>query len=101
MSKKSYPNTSAYSMTPQSNFALGVYRHRIITPSSQDVEWVIESHYNHRPDIKAAELYGDAGLYWVFMSRNLNVIRDPLWGFETGHTIWLPNAAHLKDTLKL
>jgi hypothetical protein len=101
MSKISYPNTSAYAMTPQSNFALGVYQHRTILPNSADKLWTIEPHFNHRPDLKAAELYGDSALYWVFMARNLNVIRDPLWGFKAGLVIYLPSPEYLKRTLKV
>jgi hypothetical protein len=43
----------------------------------------------------AYDLYGDAGLWWVFAVRNPNVITDPVFGFTAGTTIYIP----LKETL--
>ena len=101
MTKITYPNSSPYALTPQSNFSIGRYSHRKITASEDDVEFEIEAKYHHRPDLLAYELYGNSGLYWVFMLRNMNIIRDPLWGFEAGLTIYRPTNVRIQKLLNL
>jgi hypothetical protein len=101
MAKVTYGLESPYALTPQSNWAIGNYVHRSIPAQGDDAEYTIPSEYNHRPDILADELYGNPELYWVFMVRNMNVIRDPLWGFEEGLTIYLPSKKSLKKNLGL
>ena len=51
--------------------------------------------YKNRPDLLAADLYGDAALWWVFAARNPNVLKDPLFDFRPGVTIYIPT----KETL--
>lgn len=99
MTKIVYPNTSPYALTPQSNWSIGLYVHRPIPETSDDTEYTIESKYQNRPDLLAYDLYGKSELYWVFMVRNMNVIRDAIWDFDTGVTIFLPSVDSLKKNL--
>jgi hypothetical protein len=101
MSQVIYGPNSPYSLTPQSNWSIGNYVHRSIPAAVDDEEFTITREYHIRPDKLAAERYGDSQLYWVFMVRNMNVIRDPLWDFAEGVTIYLPTKESLKKNLGL
>jgi hypothetical protein len=61
-----------------------------IPSSSKDVEYVIESQYEERPDILAYEIYGSTRYWWVFSARNPDQLKDPVRDFTSGTTIMLP-----------
>ena len=99
MSYINYPSYSAYSATPQSASHIGRYVHRTITPSSDDKYITIDPKYNYRPDLLAYDLYGNPSYWWVFCSRNLDLIRDPIWDFVTGLEIVVPSNSHIKASV--
>lgn len=99
MSTVNYPSSSPYAATRQSSRFIGRYNHRVIPPSSDDTFIIIEAKYNLRPDLLAYDLYGDPNYWWVFMSRNIDLIRDPIWDFVSGLEILVPSNSHLKATL--
>ena len=101
MTKINYSSDSAYALTSQSNSSIGNYVHRVISATAQDQFLPIDQKYHLRPDKLAYDLYGKSGLYWVFMSRNLDIIRDPIWDFKAGTEIFMPDADQLKKTLGL
>lgn len=68
---------------------------RAITQHPDDVLYMIDKVYEFRPDLLAFDLYGDAGLWWVFRSRNPNSLDDPIFDFRSGVTIYIPK----KETL--
>jgi hypothetical protein len=45
------------------------------------------------------QLYGDAGLWWVFIQRNLDVLQDPIFDFKPGTKIYLPKGGSLRTVL--
>lgn len=92
-----YPNVSAYAKTPQSTWAIGRYVHRSIPADSGDTSYVVEMKYNGRPDNLAYDTYGFASLFWVFMVRNMDVMRDPFFDLVTGLEITIPSASYLKS----
>ena len=47
---------------------------RPVPRNPDDVEYTIESQYNHRPDLLAFDLYGNTKLWWVFAQRNMDVL---------------------------
>ena len=62
-------------------------------PSSiSDEVYTIEEDYNERPDLLASKLYETSELWWVFATRNPDIIVDPIRDFKTGVTIALPSA---------
>ena len=67
-----------------------------ILPNNNDTLMVLDSKYNKRPDLLSFDLYNTAQLWWVFMIRNPDVIRDPIYDFVTGINMYAPN----KDSLK-
>lgn len=97
MAKITYSKTSPYSATPQSNFFLGRYVHRAISSDAGDKLITLEARHQYRPDMLSQELYGTPQYYWVFMCRNMNVIRDLVWDFTAGTKIVAPSLAHIRS----
>jgi hypothetical protein len=60
-----------------------------------DVVYEIDTIYKHRPDLLAYDLYNNSALWWVFAARNPNTMKDPIFDFLPGATIYVPK----KDTL--
>lgn len=90
MSYIQYPATSPYTATPQLTWRIGRYEHRPIPASPSDEAFTITHVYAQRPDLLANERYGSPHYWWVFMLRNMNVIRDPIFDFNEGETIFVP-----------
>lgn len=96
MSRVSYPKSSPYAATPQSSRFIGRYVHRSIRPNSEDRLMDIQPRHEFKPEAMSQELYGTPEYWWVFMARNLKVIRDPIWDHKVGLTIVVPSANYLK-----
>ena len=96
-----YSKSSAYFGTGQFGQFLDVLEYRSIPKNASDVEYKIDAVYKHRPDMLAYDLYGDAKLWWVFTSRNPNVLKDPVFDFVPGQTIFIPKKETLVSTLGL
>jgi hypothetical protein len=90
-----YNKSSPYFSTKSFGKFLDVLETRSIRKLSSDVAYQIDRVYKNRPDLLAYDLYGDAGLWWVFAARNPNVLKDPLFDFKPGVVIYIP----LKETL--
>jgi hypothetical protein len=90
-----YSKSSPYFSTQSFGAFLDVLTYRSIPSNSSDAEFNITSVYKHRPDLLAFDLYGDAGLWWVFTSRNPSVLKDPVFDFYPGQIIFIPK----KETL--
>jgi len=72
---------------------------RPIPRQVDDILFKINTTYNLRPDLLAYDLYGTAGLWWVFAQRNPNTLPDPLGDFREGVQIYLPKIDTLKAAL--
>jgi len=72
---------------------------RQIPMQPSDIYWEITSVYEYRPDLLAFDLYGDSALWWVFRSRNPNVLDDPVFDFQAGVTIFIPKKTTLVTNL--
>lgn len=94
-----YSNSSPYAATPQNNLFLELLDIRPVPSEPDDFSYTIENQYRHRPDLLAFDLYGDAKLWWVFVQRNMSVIKDPIYDFEPGTTIFLPKKSNLEKFL--
>jgi hypothetical protein len=99
MPRITYSRTSPYANTPQTSWFLAKYKHRAIPRDSEDIPIVLDSRHNYRPDKLSQELYGTPALWWVFMVRNIDLIRDPINDFTTGILIFAPSMGHLKKVL--
>lgn len=94
-----YSATSPYYLTGYSQFFLDVMTNRPIPKSADDILFTINTTFQYRPDLLAFDLYGDAGLWWVFYQRNPNTLTAPPMDFEAGVVIYLPKLATLKSVL--
>ena len=94
-----YNNTSPWFLTPINSLYLDTLVYRKIPIDQYDVSYIIEHQYKHRPDLLAYDMYGSAKLWWVFVYRNRNVLKDPIYDFLPGTTIQCPNKAKLLSSL--
>jgi len=91
-----YTQSSPWATTSQNNLYLELLNIRPVPAEQDDFRYVIESQYRHRPDLLAYDLYGNPKLWWVFVQRNMDVIKDPIYDFETGTTIYIPKKSNLE-----
>lgn len=94
-----YKKTSPYFNTGQNNLHLNLLTIRPVPAEDDDFKYTIEGQYRYRPDLLAFDLYGKATLWWVFVQRNMDVIKDPIYDFETGVSIYLPKKSNLEKYL--
>jgi len=96
-----YSNNSPWYKTPIKQNYLDILSIRPVAAQTSDFLYTIESQYNFRPDLLAFDLYQDAGLWWVFIQRNLDVLQDPIFDFVAGTQIYIPKGSGLKAVLGL
>lgn len=96
-----YSKTSPYYGTGMYGQFLDIKVARPITKVASDRVYTIDRVYHLRPDMLALDLYKNANLWWVFAARNPNALKDPLFGFVTGTTIYLPTLDTLTTDLGL
>ena len=94
-----YSKTSPYAKTQFYGFFLDVATIPTIPADPKDVLYQIDAIYKQRPDLLAFDLYGDTKLWWVFAVRNPNVIQDPVYDFEPGVIIYIPQKQNLVGAL--
>ena len=81
-------NTSPWNDTEVDPNSLLVFRK--IPVSRDDMLYSLESKFTYRPDLLANAVYSDPKLWWVFMNRNLDIIRDPIFDFVPGLQFYVP-----------
>jgi len=94
-----YDATSPYFETTYSQFFLDTMVNRPIPKENDDLTFTINTTYQYRPDLLAFDLYGIAGLWWVFYQRNPNTLTAPPMDFKAGTLIYLPKITTLKSVL--
>ena len=90
-----YNKYSPYYTTPTFGPFLDLLNFRSIPKNSLDIEYKIDAVYRNRPDMLAADLYGNSALWWVFSARNPDILKDPVFDFYPGRIIYIPS----KETL--
>ena len=99
MAKISYSSSSPYYKTTTFGNFLDVMTNRPIRKNQDDVLYTIDKIYEYRPDLLAYDLYANSALWWVFAQRNPNVLKDPLFDFRAGVTIFIPKKTTLQQDL--
>ena len=94
-----YSKASPWANTQQNNLYLELLDIRPVPSEADDVRYVIENQYRNRPDLLAYDLYGNAKLWWVFVQRNMSVIKDPIYDFKPGTAIYLTKKSNLSKFL--
>jgi hypothetical protein len=97
--KVKYRKTSPWALTKQNKLYLELMKVRPVPSEKDDFKYVLENQYRHRPDLLAYDLYGDPKLWWVFVQRNMDVIKDPIYDFEPGIVIYIPKKTNLQNYL--
>lgn len=91
-----YDKVSPYYNTRQNKLYLELLTIRPVPAEADDYKYVIESQYKHRPDLLAFDLYGTPKLWWVFVQRNMETIKDPIYDFTPGTTIYCPKKSNIE-----
>lgn len=94
-----YDNASPWATTIQNSLYLENLNIRPVPAEVDDFRYVIENQYKHRPDLLAYDVYGNAKLWWVFVQRNMSVLKDPIYDFKPGTVIYLPKKSNLSKFL--
>lgn len=99
MSIATYRNTSVLYNTPIiDKWYLGYYVHRIILPKPDDIFVPsLDKKYMYRPDNLSYDMYGIRDYYWVFASRNMDIIKDPIWDMVEGISFYIPKITSIKS----
>jgi len=97
MAKITYGKKSVYSLTKTKSFYLNWWVDRPIPADSTDFIITLNSKYKHRPDLLSYDLYGDPRYWWVFMQRNIDVFRDPIYEFVGGLELYVPTLERLQN----
>jgi len=96
-----YSSVSPWSNTPQNNLYLELLVIKPVPAEADDFYYQIESHYTYRPDLLSYDLYGTPKLWWVFVQRNMNVLRDPIFDFVAGQKIFIPKKSNLQKYMSI
>ena len=99
MSRINYQASSPYASTPQTSWYLGPINLKIIPMHSSDYYVVVKSKYEFRPDLLSYDYYHSPAYWWVFMIRNIDLIRDPIWDLKTGMKIYIPTLERIQQLL--
>jgi len=94
-----YRQSSPYYDTVQNNLYLELLRIRPVPAEADDFLYTIENQYRFRPDLLSYDLYGTPKLWWVFVQRNMSIIKDPIFDFVPGTKIYLPKKSNLERLL--
>jgi len=92
-----HKGTSQYLNTPIKDFYLDILTKRVIPPSANDTIVTIEAKYDQRPDMFANDYFGSPRLWWVLVTRNMDILIDPIADFKTGVQIFVPNPETVQD----
>jgi len=90
MSRVEYKKGSPYSKTPQTSWYLKSFVPTPIEVSDADEFYTLTAEHHNRPDRLSYELYGTTDYWWVFMVRNMDLIKDPVFDFRAGLIIRIP-----------
>jgi alpha-L-fucosidase len=96
-----YSSTSPYFNTGYNQYYLDLMANRPVPKERDDIRVTINQTYQYRPDLMAFDVYGEAGLWWVFYQRNPNTLSLPPWDFEAGVEIFIPKITTLQRALGL
>lgn len=99
MSIVNYNKYSPYHNTPQTSWYLSNWSPIDIGSDITDTLLELKPKYKYRPDLLAYDLYGTVNLWWVFMSRNPDVIVDPVFNMIPGVILYIPSSTRVSSIL--
>ena len=78
---------------------LSTFQIRTIPAEADDVVYELEPQYIYRPDLLSYDIYGTPKLWWVFSVRNMDILKDPIFDFKAGTSIYLPQKSLLSAVI--
>ena len=60
---------------------------------------VVPAECENRIDLFSYQQYGSSRLWWIIALANADMIKDPIWDFKSGMTIFVPKDAALLEKL--
>lgn len=99
MSSVTYSGYSPYRNTPQTSWYLSNWNPIDVAPDISDSLIQLNAKYKNRPDLLAYDLYGTVQLWWVFMSRNPDILIDPIFDMTEGVLIYVPTVTRITSVL--
>lgn len=100
MPRVEYNSPSPYVDTPQTSWYLGRFQRRSVKPHSTDRLIQVPTKYAARPDLLSYDVYGTTDYWWVFMARNIDLIRDPVYDLKAGMQIYIPSIERIQNIAK-
>ena len=94
-----YNAASPFAATEQKNWYLENLTYRDLPRHHTDELITIDPKYNLRPYNLSYDRYGYKDYWWVFMTMNMNVIRDPIYDFVAGKQIYAPTKERLLSAM--
>lgn len=94
-----YSNTSPWAKTTDLSGYLAQLNARPVAAENDDILYTIEPQFDLRPDLLSYVVYGTPKLWWVFIQRNMDVLRDPIFDFTVGTQIFVPKKSSLFKVL--
>ena len=91
-----YDKVSPYYNTQQNYLYMELLAIRPVPAEADDYRYTIENQYKNRPDLLAFDLYGNAKLWWVFVQRNMETLKDPIYDFMPGTVIYCPKKSNIE-----
>jgi hypothetical protein len=96
----SYSPTSPYFKTGLiDNKFLDILNYQTIPAQADDIYQQITTTYQYRPDLLSFDLYGKVDYWYVFILRNRDLLRDPVWDFTADKQIYIPKLSTILTTL--
>ena len=93
----SYIQESPFGVTDIIGRYMTYYIHRRIPPNALDVIVTLDDRYDKRPDLLAADVYGDPDLFWVVGLRN--GLEDPVFGLRKGVRYTIPHPSFVRNII--
>jgi hypothetical protein len=94
-----YSKTNRFYQTPQASWFLGIYVDRGLVRDGSDVPTMLLSRHNFRPDLLSFDLYGIVDYRWTFLILNPDLIKDPIFDFVTGLSIFTATLDRLHSSI--
>ena len=86
---------SLYTNTESNNFYKSYYEPIGIQKNSTDYYIIIPSEYHLKPGKMSLALYGTEKLFWIFSYFNRDILSDPVFDFQVGKIIRVPEKERL------
>ena len=76
---------------------LDIMKKRFIYRDPYDASYTIPQQFDERPDLCSYKMYGTAKYWWVFATRNPDIIIDPIRDFSVGKIIKIPSKDNISN----